>query len=45
MVADWLETLVDTIHHPKNKSSLIYVMLLVLFIGAGSLYVLLNTPE
>lgn len=45
MMAEWLEAVVDTIHQPKNKASLLLVVLLVLFIGAGSLYMLLNTTE
>ena len=43
MMGEWLEAVVDTVHQPSNKSSLALVVLLVLFLGAGSLYMLLNT--
>jgi flagellar basal body-associated protein FliL len=43
IVGEWLEAVVDTVQQPKNSSSLLLVVLLVLFLGAGSLYMLLNT--
>ncbi len=40
---NWLEGLIEQILEQNNALSKYLVILLVLFIGAGSLYVLLNT--
>ncbi len=45
MVTQWFDDVVDTIHEPKTKTSFFLVVLLVLVMGAGSLYMLLNTTE
>jgi hypothetical protein len=41
--ADWFELLIDNVHQSSNWSTRFLTILLVLFIGAGSLYLLLNT--
>lgn len=41
----WLEGVIETLDSEKRKSSLFLLVLLVLVIGAGSLYMLLNSPS
>ncbi|MDB5247704.1 MAG: hypothetical protein JWQ40_2098 [Segetibacter sp.] len=43
MVSQWFETVIDNIQERQQKSAVYLIILLVLFIGAGSLYMLLNT--
>jgi hypothetical protein len=41
--ADWFEILIENMAEKNNMMSRYLMILLVLFIGAGSLYLLLNT--
>lgn len=41
--SNWIELLIENVADQNNKLSKYLVILLVLFIGAGSLYMLLNT--
>jgi hypothetical protein len=43
MVTEWFEVVVDNLQQPKHWSKILLLALLVLFVGAGSLYMLLNT--
>jgi hypothetical protein len=43
MLTDWFEVVVDNLQYPKHWTKILLLALLVLFIGAGSLYMLLNT--
>ncbi len=42
-VSNWLDVMVESTVEKNNKMSQHLMILLVLFIGAGSLYMLLNT--
>ena len=44
MVSEWFEAVVDNVTTPNKRYSLFIVVLLVLMLGAGSLYMLLNAP-
>jgi flagellar basal body-associated protein FliL len=41
--AEWFEVVIDNVHQSKHWSTVFLTVLLVLFIGAGSLYMLLHT--
>jgi len=41
--ADWFDYLIENLVEKNNMMSRYLMILLVLFIGAGSLYLLLNT--
>ncbi len=43
-MAAWLETVIAITDHGKNKSVKFILVLIVLGIGAASLYILLNSP-
>ncbi len=45
IMSEWFEAVVEGISQRKHWSSVFLVILLVLFLGAGSLYMLLNTPS
>lgn len=42
-VSNWMELVLENVVEQNNTMSKYLVILLVLFIGAGSLYMLLNT--
>ena len=42
MMSEWLETVIEKVNQPKS-SSVFLLVLIVLILGAGSLYMLLNT--
>ncbi len=44
IMSDWLENVIEDIDNRKNVSSAFLLVLLVLVLGAGSLYMLINTP-
>lgn len=44
IMSEWLEGVIENLDTKKNKSSIFLLMLLVLVIGAGSLYMLINSP-
>ena len=44
VMSEWLEGVIDNLDNQKNRSSVFLIVLLVLIIGAGSLYMLLNSP-
>jgi len=44
LMSELLEGIIDNLDSQKNQSSIVLIVLLVLMIGAGSLYMLLNTP-
>ena len=44
MMSEWFEGVIENIEQQKSRSSVLLVVLLVLVIGAGSLYMLLNSP-
>jgi hypothetical protein len=44
LMAEWLESAIANVDYRKNRASVLLVVLLVLVVGAGSLYVLLNSP-
>jgi len=44
VMSEWLEEVIENLDSQKNRSSVVLVVLLVLMIGAGSLYMLLNSP-
>ncbi len=45
LMSEWLEGVVENVSSPKNRSSVFLVLLLVLVLGAGSLYMLINSPS
>jgi hypothetical protein len=45
MMSEWFEGAIENLSHPKNRSSVFLLVLLVLVLGAGSLYMLLNSPS
>jgi hypothetical protein len=44
LMAEWLEAAIENVEYRKNRYSVLIVLLVVLLVGAGSLYVLLNSP-
>ncbi|HLL42637.1 MAG TPA: hypothetical protein VK369_05825 [Segetibacter sp.] len=44
MMSEWLETAIANANYRKSRSTVYLVVLLVLLVGAGSLYMLLNSP-
>jgi hypothetical protein len=42
VMTEWLETVIEKVNQPKS-SSVVLLVLIVLILGAGSLYMLLNT--
>jgi len=42
-LSDWFELIIENLQQPKHWSKVFLLVLLVLFIGAGSLYMLINT--
>jgi hypothetical protein len=44
MMSTLLEAVIDKVEAPGQSSSAFVVVLVVLALGAGSLYILLNTP-
>ncbi|MDQ6814957.1 MAG: hypothetical protein M3040_14570 [Bacteroidota bacterium] len=42
VMSEWLETVIEQVNQPKSNSTVL-VVLIVLILGAGSLYMLLNT--
>jgi flagellar basal body-associated protein FliL len=42
MMSEWLETVIENVSQPRSTSVFLLV-LIVLILGAGSLYMLLNT--
>ncbi len=42
-VSNWMEVMVESVVEKNNSNNKYLVILVVLFIGAGSLYMLLNT--
>ena len=42
LMSEWLETVIEKANQPRN-SSIFLLVLIVLILGAGSLYMLLNT--
>lgn len=44
VMSEWFEAVIENVNQKKDFSSVFLVILLVLFVGAGSLYMLLNTP-
>jgi hypothetical protein len=45
IMSKWFEGFIDNISNSKSRSSLVFIMLLVLVLGAGSLYMLINSPS
>lgn len=45
IMSDWFEGVIDNLDNQKSKSSVFFLVLLVLILGAGSLYMLLNSPS
>jgi flagellar basal body-associated protein FliL len=45
IMSEWLEGVIETLDSEKRKASVFLLVLLVLVIGAGSLYMLLNSPS
>lgn len=45
VMSEWLEGVIENLHGPKSRSSVFLLVLIVLLIGAGSLYMLLNSPS
>jgi hypothetical protein len=43
-VTEWLEAAIENVNRSKDRSSVFLLVLLVLILGAGSLYMLLNSP-
>ncbi|MDB5192094.1 MAG: hypothetical protein JWQ96_1657 [Segetibacter sp.] len=43
-VSNWFEVIVENAFERKQKGATLLMVLVVLFIGAGSLYMLLKTP-
>ncbi|HSU48936.1 MAG TPA: hypothetical protein VLJ41_00010 [Segetibacter sp.] len=44
LMSEWFEGLIENVTSPKNWSSVFFLVLLVLALGAGSLYMLINSP-
>lgn len=44
-MSEWFEAIVENVSQPRQRSAVFLVILLVLVLGAGSLYMLLNTPS
>jgi|GEM_PF-5183321 len=44
IMSEWFEAAIDNVSRPHNRSSVLLLLLLVLVLGAGSLYVLVNSP-
>jgi hypothetical protein len=44
IMSEWFEGVIESLDGQRSKSSVFLVVLLVLVIGAGSLYMLLNSP-
>jgi flagellar basal body-associated protein FliL len=44
LMSEWLEGVIENLDSQKNMSSVFLIVLVVLLIGAGSLYMLLNSP-
>ncbi|WP_297815292.1 hypothetical protein [Segetibacter sp.] len=45
IMSDWFEGVIDNLASSKSRSSVFFLVLLVLVLGASSLYVLLNSPS
>jgi hypothetical protein len=45
IMSEWFEGVVDNLSSSKSRLSVVYLVLLVLVLGAGSLYMLLNSPS
>ena len=43
-VAQWIETVIDSVDTQRQQRSMYLIMLIVLVIAAGSLVMLLNSP-
>lgn len=44
IITQWLETAIDSVNSGNQYFSRILLILLVLVLGAGSLYMLIHTP-
>jgi len=44
LMSEWFDGLIENVTSPKNWSSVFFLVLLVLALGAGSLYMLINSP-
>jgi hypothetical protein len=44
LMSDWLDGVIENLDSQKNPSSVFLIVMVVLLIGAGSLYLLLNSP-
>lgn len=44
IMSEWFEGVIESLNGEKSKSSAFLLVLLVLIIGAGSLYMLINSP-
>ena len=44
LVSEWFDTFINFAVNPKQKLSYVLIVFIVLLLGAGSLYLLLNTP-
>lgn len=43
-MSDWFEGVIENVDDQKNRASVFLIVILVLVIGAGSLYMLINSP-
>lgn len=44
LVTEWFDDFIDFAVNPKQKLAYVLIVFIVLLLGAGSLYMLLNTP-